>query len=66
MVLSSGTKGLRLVSIVGALFAVAGVGLAIYLIVARLFFDASTAARLAVTDGRCCCCAAAPSCSPSA
>jgi len=40
MVLSSGTKGLRLVSLLGVIFAVGGFGLAVYLLVARLFFDA--------------------------
>lgn len=42
MVLSSGTKGLRLVSVLGAVFAVFGVLLAIYIIAARLFFDANS------------------------
>ena len=40
MVLSSGTKGLRLVSLLGVIFAVGGLGLAVYLLAARLFFDA--------------------------
>jgi len=40
MVLSSGTKGLRLVSLLGVFFALCGLGLAVYLLVARLFFDA--------------------------
>jgi glycosyltransferase involved in cell wall biosynthesis len=35
MVLSSGTRGLRLVSVIGVTFALLGVGLAIYLIIAR-------------------------------
>ncbi|UZJ26715.1 glycosyltransferase [Rhodococcus antarcticus] len=42
MVLSSGTKGLRLVSVLGAVFAVFGVLLAFYILAARLFFDANT------------------------
>lgn len=36
MVLSSGTRGLRLVSILGVLFAVAGIGLALFFLVQRL------------------------------
>ena len=40
MVLSSGTRGLRLVSIVGVLFAVMGVVLAVVLVVNRLTSDA--------------------------
>jgi undecaprenyl-phosphate 4-deoxy-4-formamido-L-arabinose transferase len=40
MVLSSGTKGLRVVSLLGVIFALCGFGLAVYLLVARLFFDA--------------------------
>lgn len=42
MVLSSGTKGLRLVSLLGLMAAVGGVLLAGYLLVARWFFDADT------------------------
>jgi undecaprenyl-phosphate 4-deoxy-4-formamido-L-arabinose transferase len=44
MVISSGTRGLRIVSMLGALFAVGGFGLAIYLLVVRLFFDVDTPA----------------------
>lgn len=40
MVLTSGTRGLRLVSIVGAIFAVVGIGLAGWLAVDRIFGDA--------------------------
>ncbi|MFE5409117.1 glycosyltransferase [Microbacterium sp. NPDC056569] len=36
MVLSTGTKGLRLVTILGAIFAIAGVLFAVYLIIARI------------------------------
>jgi glycosyltransferase involved in cell wall biosynthesis len=39
MVLSTGTKGLRLVTILGVLFAAAGVAFALYLVVARLYTD---------------------------
>lgn len=35
MVLSTGTKGLRFVTILGAVFAIGGIGFAIYLIIAR-------------------------------
>lgn len=37
MVLSSGTKGLRLVSVIGVLFALAGIALAVYLVVSYAF-----------------------------
>jgi undecaprenyl-phosphate 4-deoxy-4-formamido-L-arabinose transferase len=37
MILTSGTRGLRLVSALGAAFAVVGVLLAIYVVIARLF-----------------------------
>ncbi|MDZ4092638.1 MAG: glycosyltransferase [Arthrobacter sp.] len=36
MVISSGTRGLRLVSFIGAVFALAGIGLAIYFVIAYL------------------------------
>jgi undecaprenyl-phosphate 4-deoxy-4-formamido-L-arabinose transferase len=36
MVISSGTRGLRLVSLIGAVFALAGIGLAIYFVIAYL------------------------------
>jgi glycosyltransferase involved in cell wall biosynthesis len=36
MVISSGTRGLRMVSLVGAIFALAGIGLAIYFVIAYL------------------------------
>jgi undecaprenyl-phosphate 4-deoxy-4-formamido-L-arabinose transferase len=36
MVISSGTRGLRMVSLIGAIFALAGIGLAIYLLIAYL------------------------------
>jgi glycosyltransferase involved in cell wall biosynthesis len=36
MVISSGTRGLRMVSVIGAVFALAGIGLAIYFVVAYL------------------------------
>ena len=36
MVISSGTRGLRLVSLIGAIFALAGIGLAIYFVIAYL------------------------------
>lgn len=39
MVLSSGTRALRLVSLLGIAFAITGGGLAVYLIIERLFFD---------------------------
>jgi undecaprenyl-phosphate 4-deoxy-4-formamido-L-arabinose transferase len=39
MVISSGTRGLRIVSLLGVLAAVCGFALAIYLLVVRLFFD---------------------------
>ena len=42
MVLSSGTKGLRVVSLLGVISALGGVGLALYLLIARLVFDAQT------------------------
>jgi len=41
MILSSGTKGLRLVSVLGAVFAVFGIALAIYILGARLLFNAN-------------------------
>jgi undecaprenyl-phosphate 4-deoxy-4-formamido-L-arabinose transferase len=36
MVISSGTRGLRMVSLIGAIFALAGIGLAIYFVIAYL------------------------------
>lgn len=39
MVLSTGTRGLRLVTVLGVVFAIAGVAFAIYVFVARLFTD---------------------------
>ncbi|NLE80660.1 MAG: glycosyltransferase [Rhodococcus sp.] len=45
MVLSSGTKGLRLVSLIGFLFAVGGVGVLIYVLVSYLWFDAGIEVR---------------------
>ncbi len=42
MVLSSGTRALRMVSLLGVLFALGGFVLAIYLIVASLFWDVSS------------------------
>ena len=36
MILSSGTRGLRLVSVLGALFAVIGVGIAIFILISRV------------------------------
>ncbi len=44
MVLSSGTKGLRLVSILGELFAVGGFVLALFVIISRLFSGVDIAA----------------------
>jgi undecaprenyl-phosphate 4-deoxy-4-formamido-L-arabinose transferase len=41
MILTSGTRGLRLVSALGAAFAVVGVLLAIYVVIARLFNQVS-------------------------
>ncbi|MFD4369002.1 glycosyltransferase [Rhodococcus sp. NPDC058521] len=45
MVLSSGTKGLRMVSLIGFLFAVGGIGVMIYVLVSYLFFDAGIEVR---------------------
>lgn len=45
MVLSSGTKGLRLVSVLGVLFAVLGLVLVAYLLVVYTFFDPDTEVR---------------------
>ena len=42
MVISSGTRGLRLVSLLGVLAAIGGFGIAGYLIIARLFSDLHT------------------------
>lgn len=39
MAVSSGTKALRVVSLIGVVFAVLGVGLAVYLFVAKVFFS---------------------------
>ncbi len=44
MVLSSGTKGLRLVSILGVLFAIGGFVLALFVIISRLFSGVEIAA----------------------
>lgn len=43
MVLSSGTRGLRLVSVLGVTLALIGVGIAIYLVIARLTQDVAVA-----------------------
>lgn len=45
MVLSSGTKGLRLVSLIGFLFAIGGVGVMIYVLVSYAAFDAGIEVR---------------------
>lgn len=45
MVLSSGTKGLRIVSILGLLFAVLGLVLVAYLIIVYAFFDPASEVR---------------------
>lgn len=45
MVLSSGTKGLRLVSVLGVVFAVLGLVLVAYLLVVYTFFDPDTEVR---------------------
>lgn len=42
MVISSGTRGLRLVSLLGVLAAIGGFGIAGYLVIARLFSDLHT------------------------
>ncbi|MFC4606079.1 glycosyltransferase [Rhodococcus kronopolitis] len=45
MVLSSGTKGLRMVSLIGFLFAVCGLAIVLYVLVSYLFFDAGAEVR---------------------
>jgi glycosyltransferase involved in cell wall biosynthesis len=42
MAISSGTRGLRIVSLLGVMSAVGGLVLALYLVIARLFFDLNT------------------------
>lgn len=49
MLLSSGTRGLRLVSVIGVAASIVGAVIALYFIVARLFFDSSTPAGWAST-----------------
>lgn len=45
MVLSSGTKGLRMVSFIGVLFAALGLALVLYVLVSYLFFDVHSEVR---------------------
>ena len=45
MVLSSGTKGLRMVSLVGFLFAICGIALVLYVLASYLFLDSGAEVR---------------------
>ncbi|MFZ2178316.1 MAG: glycosyltransferase [Rhodococcus sp. (in: high G+C Gram-positive bacteria)] len=45
MVLSSGTKGLRIVSLIGFLFAICGLAVVLYVLASYLFFDAGAEVR---------------------
>lgn len=45
MVLSSGTKGLRLVSLIGVLFSICGLGIVVYVLISYMFFDVGQEVR---------------------